>query len=77
MEEGAVKRAWEWRLSFTQLLAFVAVAAPVVVALRFSLSTIDLAYLIRSGEFMLDTGDILRRDVFTFTVSGQEWLNQQ
>jgi len=77
MEEGAVKRAWEWRLSFTQLLVFVAVAAPVVVALRFSLSTIDLAYLIRSGEFMLDTGDILRRDVFTFTVSGQEWLNQQ
>lgn len=72
-----MERSREWRLSFTQLLAFVAVAAPVLVALRFPLSTIDLAYLIRSGEVMLDTGDILQRDVFTFTVSGQDWLNQQ
>lgn len=66
-----------WRLTFPRLLAFVAVALPVVVALRFSISTIDLAYLVRAGEITLDRGSVLRTDVFTFTMAGQPWLNQQ
>jgi hypothetical protein len=65
------------RLTFARLLAFVAVALPVVAALRFSMSTIDLAYVIRAGNIMLDTGEVLRRDLFTFTVFGEPWLNQQ
>jgi len=42
------------QLTFRQLLAFVAVALPVVVALRFSIATIDLGYLVRAGEITLD-----------------------
>jgi hypothetical protein len=39
--------------------------------------TIDLAYQIRAGQLMLDTGHLLRADPFTFTVLGRPWLNQQ
>jgi hypothetical protein len=49
----------------------------VVVALRFSIATIDLGYLIRAGQVTLDTGSVLRTDVMTFTVAGEPWVNQQ
>lgn len=75
MPEGTRLRGW--RLSFSALLAFAAVAIPVMLSLRFSLSTIDLAYQVRAGGIMLDSGHLLRTDVFTFTVAGHEWLNQQ
>ena len=64
-------------ITFAQLIAFVAVMLPVVAALRFPFSTIDLTYLIRAGNAMLDSGQILRTDTFTFTVVGHAWLNQQ
>jgi hypothetical protein len=41
------------------------------------LSTIDLAYQIRAGEFMLNTHTILRTDLFSFTALGSPWMNQQ
>jgi hypothetical protein len=41
------------------------------------LSTIDLAYLIRAGEIMLDTGEVLRVDPFGLATAGGPWLNQQ
>lgn len=75
MSEGTRRRGW--RLSFSGLLAFAVVAVPVMLSLRFSLSTIDLAYQVRAGGLMLDSGHLLRSDVFTFTVAGHEWLNQQ
>jgi hypothetical protein len=56
---------------------FAAVALPAVVALRAAMPTIDLAYQIRAGEIMLDTGSVLRTDLFTFTAFGRPWLNQQ
>jgi hypothetical protein len=65
------------RLTFDSLLVFVAVAMPAVVALRAAMPTIDLAYQIRAGQIMLDTGSILRTDLFTFTAFGRPWLNQQ
>jgi hypothetical protein len=65
------------RLTFRQLLAFVAVGLPVVVALRFSIATIDLGYLIRAGEVTLDARSVLRTDVMTFTMAGEPWVNQQ
>jgi hypothetical protein len=58
-------------------LAFTAVALPVAVALRFSISAIDLGYLVRTGQVTLDRGSILRTDLFTFTVAGEQWVNQQ
>ena len=66
-------------LTFEQLLVFSADSAlPVVVALRASMPTIDLAYQIRAGRPMLDNmGSLLRVDPFTFTVFGRPWLNQQ
>src|ERR671938_449491 len=64
-------------LRFDQVLVFAAVALPVVVSLRLSLATVDLAYLIRAGGFMLDHHALLRTDLFTFTMDGRPWLNQQ
>jgi hypothetical protein len=66
-----------FRLTFSQLLACVAIVLPVVIALRASMATIDLAYQIRAGNIMLDTHRVLRTDLFTFTESGRPWLNQQ
>lgn len=65
------------RLTMPQLWAFLAVALPVVAALGASLSTIDLAYNVRAGQIMLDTGSVLRTDPFSFTSAGLPWLNQQ
>ncbi|MDP9299913.1 MAG: hypothetical protein M3P43_03315 [Actinomycetota bacterium] len=49
-------------------------AATVLLAL---LPTGDLAYQIRAGIRMIDDRTILTRDVFTYTVPGRVWLNQQ
>jgi hypothetical protein len=38
---------------------------------------LDLAYQIRAGEWMLDNAGLLDVDVFTYTVFGEPWLNQQ
>jgi hypothetical protein len=64
-------------LTFAQLLVLASILAPAVVALRASMPTIDLAYQIRAGQIMLDSGHLLRTDVFTFTEFGRPWLNQQ
>ena len=37
----------------------------------------DLAYQVRAGDIMWRTHAVLRTDVFTFTVLGAPWLNQQ
>jgi hypothetical protein len=50
---------------------------PITVAFVAPLSTGDLAYGIRAGRFVLETGSILRVDVFTFTAWCDPWLNQQ
>lgn len=65
------------RLRFSSLLVFAAVVLPAVVALRSSMATIDLAYQIRAGETMLDSGRVLETELFTFTARGRPWLNQQ
>jgi hypothetical protein len=55
----------------------VAVALPVLALLLPKLSTIDLAYQVRTGELMLRSHRLLDADVLTFTAAGQPWLNQQ
>ena len=37
----------------------------------------DLAYHLRAGAMILDTGRLPSPDVFTFTAAGQTWLDQQ
>jgi hypothetical protein len=61
-------------------LSSVWIAAAFAVALTIAfgpISSIDLAYLVRAGRVMFDTGEILRVDVFTFTAWCEPWLNQQ
>ena len=66
-----------WRLSLPQLWGFVAIALPIVASLGARLSTVDLAYHLRSGLIILSTHSIPRADTFTFTVHGRPWLDQQ
>ena len=55
----------------------VAMAVPVIGVLAGAMSSIDLAYQIRAGEWMLRTHRLLDVDTFTFTAAGTHWLNQQ
>jgi len=63
-------------LSTRRLWLFLAVALPVLAALAADLPTVDLAYHLRVGEAILQTGSIPSTDTFTFTVAGERWLDQ-
>lgn len=65
---------------FAVRLSSVWVAAAFVVAFALAfgpISSIDLAYLVRAGQIMFDTNQVLRADVFTFTAWCEPWINQQ
>jgi hypothetical protein len=64
-------------MSFGALWLFLAVGLPVLGALIANLSSVDLAYHLRSGAMILDSGAIPTRDTFTFTAAGAPWLDQQ
>ena len=64
-------------MTLARLWAFLAVGLPVLAAFISNLSSVDLAYHLRAGEMILDTGRIPTVDTFTFTASGTSWLNQQ
>jgi hypothetical protein len=55
----------------------VAIAIPVISVLVASVSTVDLAYHVRAGDWMLHTHRLLDVDTYTFTAQGRPWLNQQ
>lgn len=65
------------RLTFPQLWAALAVLLPVLGSLLAPLSTVDLAYHVRAGGIILDSGSLPSPDTFTFTAAGQAWLDQQ
>src|SRR2546423_14311273 len=64
-------------MTFGALWLFLAVALPVLAALLANLSSVDLAYHLRAGGMILDTGTIPTHDTFTFTAAGTPWLDQQ
>ena len=64
-------------MTLARLWAFLAIGLPVLAALIANLSSVDLAYHLRAGGIALDTGRIPSTDTFTFTATGQPWLNQQ
>src|SRR2546423_10977844 len=64
-------------MTFGALWLFLAVALPVLGALLANLSSVDLAYHLRAGGMILDTGAIPTHDTFTFTAAGTPWLDQQ
>jgi len=64
-------------MSTRHLWAFLAVALPVVASLAVPLSTVDLAYQLRTGGLILDGHGIPTSDAFTFTIAGLPWQDQQ
>ena len=72
-EAGSVARG----LRMAHVWFVVAIAVPMIDALLTKMPAADLAYQIRAGDIMLRTHSLLRTDVFTFTVPGAQWLNQQ
>ena len=64
-------------LTIDRLWVVVVLATPVIAAFLATVPAADLAYQVRAGQLMLTGGEILRSDVFTFTVTGEPWLNQQ
>jgi hypothetical protein len=55
----------------------IAVVTPLFIAFMTQMSTADLAYQIRAGDIMSRTHAVLRTDIFTFTLPGADWVNQQ
>lgn len=66
-EVDPIDRAW----------ALLPALLPPIHALSSGLSMPDLAYQIRLGQLMRSTGSIPTVDTFTFTMTGQEWIDQQ
>jgi hypothetical protein len=64
-------------MTMSRLWAFLAIALPVLASLIAGLSAVDLAYHVRTGGIILDTGTIPSSDTYTFTASGASWVDQQ
>ena len=64
-------------MTLSRLWAFLAVGLPVLAGLISNLTTVDLTYHLRAGGMILDRSGIPTTDTFTFTASGQPWLDQQ
>jgi hypothetical protein len=63
-------------VTLTQVWALLVPAAFLVFLLGSQVGFIDLGYHLRAGEWMWTHGRWLDHDVFTFTVPGKDWLNQ-
>ena len=55
----------------------LAVGLPALLVALSSLSTVDLAYGIRTGQLVLGGAGIPRVDSYTFTAAGLPWIDQQ
>jgi hypothetical protein len=75
-DDGRGDRRW-LRLSTDQIWILIAWVVPAVALLLAKVPTEDLAYQVRAGALMLQRGQILRTDPFTFTVFGTRWVDQQ
>lgn len=64
-------------MSLGRLWAFLAVGLPVLGALLANLQSVDLAYHLRAGALIVDTGSVPTVDSFTFTAAGLPWQDQQ
>ncbi len=64
-------------MSLRSLWAFLAIGLPVLAAVIAPFPTVDLAYHLRAGGEILDTGAIPRVDTWTYTAAGMAWQDQQ
>ena len=73
----ADRGAARWAISRGQLFMLLAILLPAVASMLAPVFSGDVAYQIRTGQLMFESGTIIERDPFTFTVGGDLWLNQQ
>jgi hypothetical protein len=64
-------------VSLADVWMVVAIAGPIIVMLTARMGMVDLAYHLRAGATILDTGAIPAVDRYTFTAAGLPWLDQQ
>ncbi len=75
--EPATRGARSARAGRAEPWALMAWLLPAGAVLLSLMPVNDLAYQIRAGQIMLDTHRLLRHDVFTYTIAGQGWIDQQ
>lgn len=66
-----------WAITRGTLFTLLAVFLPAVASLLAPVLTGDISYQVATGQLMLDRGEIVDTDPFTFTVFGDAWVNQQ
>ncbi|MCI0345546.1 MAG: hypothetical protein L0221_08900 [Chloroflexi bacterium] len=64
-------------MTLANLWRFLAVALPALGALIANLPSVDLAYHLRAGAEIVETGSIPTTDTWTYTVAGAPWFDQQ
>jgi hypothetical protein len=64
-------------LTVDRVWVVLAIGLPVVGVLFGVMGTVDLAYHVRAGQFMLDSHRLIRTDSWTFSARGMPWLDQQ
>lgn len=64
-------------MTLERLWLVLALVLPALVSLLVALPAVDLAYQVRAGEEILQTGVIPAVDTWTFTVAGSPWTDQQ
>ena len=69
--------AARFRPTLAALWTFLAIALPTLAALLAPMPAVDLAYQLRAGGEILDSGAIPSVDWWTFTVAGSPWTDQQ
>lgn len=62
--------------ALNKLLLFLVICAVAALSLR-KLSNYDFWQHMASGRYMAESGEILTRDVFSYTIRGKEWVNHQ
>jgi len=64
-------------VTLARLWPFTAVSLAALAGLVAPVSTVDLAYAIRTGQVIIETGSVPTTDSFTFTAQGAPWFDQQ
>jgi hypothetical protein len=74
-EPAGVGRGLGW-LTVPRLWLVVVLGAIGAMQLAIAPNAIDLAYHVKAGALMVDSGSVLRTDVLSWPTAGQPWLDQ-
>ena len=66
-----------YAISRGQLFMLLAIMLPAIASMLAPVFSGDIAYQIRTGQLMFESGTLVTTDPFTFTEMGEPWLNQQ